>query len=133
MILISSLRDKGWHWCPPQMHHWQLLLFHVFMFDINLNPSDFGWMLWKGMNSFRTFPFNHFSTMAAFMTIICFYVHKRITIQRLKMIRLLMRTVLTKSFFVHLVTFWRLFTCDQAKWIINKFIQSLKSIHILCT
>ena len=48
-------------------------------------------------------------------TKICFYVHKRITIQRLKMIRLLMRTVLTKSFFVHLVTFWRLFTCDQTK------------------
>ena len=57
----------------------------------------------------------NFSTMAAFMAIICFYVHERITIQMLKMIRLLMRTVLTKSFFVHLVTFWRLFTCDQTK------------------
>ena len=28
--------------CPPQMHHQQLLLFRVFMFDINLNPLDFG-------------------------------------------------------------------------------------------
>ena len=97
------------------MHYQQRLLFRVFLSQIELNPLGFGWMLWKGMNSFRTFPFNHFSTMAAFMAIICFYVHKRITIQRLKMIRLLMRTVLTKSFFVHLVTFWRLFTCDQTK------------------
>ena len=41
--------------------------------------------------------------------------------QRLKKIRLLMRMMLTKCFFVRLVTFRRFFTCDRTAWIF-KFI-----------
>ena len=26
----------------------------------NLDPLDFGWMIWKGMNSLKTYPCNHF-------------------------------------------------------------------------
>ena len=55
----------------------------------------------------------------------------QITIQRLKKILLLMRTMLTKLFFVRLVTFWRFFTCDQPTWIF-KFVIT-KRIDILRT
>ena len=45
--------------------------------------------------------------------------------------RLLMRTMLTKWFFVRVVTFWRFFTCDQPTWIFKIVIK--KRIHNLRT